>query len=200
VGRGRRSGWLRECPPACGLLLDVAKPQVHAASPTAAPSATRVCGLRCWHSKLARRIGLLGRSAQELLGSDTNFAATPCVAPHEPQARRIWALTPKTPGDSRGAECLGSPIHPQNVEQGPTRPHFGNDQKVTSVGVSPSPPGLRALVRPPGQQHEQQGRDGRGERYQHRHRGGGAHFAGLVQIQNGDRGHLGFGGIQEHDG
>src|ERR1035437_1901069 len=33
---------------------------------------------------------------KELLGSDTNFAATPCVATHEPQARRIWALTPKT--------------------------------------------------------------------------------------------------------
>ena len=36
-----------ECPPTFGLLLDLAKPQVHAAPPTASPSATSVRGLRC---------------------------------------------------------------------------------------------------------------------------------------------------------
>ena len=85
-GRGRRRGWLRECPPACGLRLDLAKPQVqakpqvHATPPTASPSATSVCGVRCSHTHAACRIRLMGRLVQR----------------HQEGSRR--------PGDSRGAE------------------------------------------------------------------------------------------------
>ncbi len=39
-----------------------------------------------------------------LLGSDTNFAAVQALHPTgEPKARRIWALTPKTPAKRSNA-------------------------------------------------------------------------------------------------
>jgi len=74
VGRRLRSGWLRECPPACGLLLDLAKPQVHATPRTAQPSISSVGGLRRLHTNVAWRIRLSGCSASrqspEFLGSE----------------------------------------------------------------------------------------------------------------------------------
>src|SRR5450759_4064009 len=91
-GRGRRSGWLRECPPAFGLRLYFAPP------PTTAPAATSVVVCTDHAPTVLEGSGWWGVQRSELLGSDTNFAATPCVAPREPQARRIWALTPKTRG------------------------------------------------------------------------------------------------------
>jgi len=55
----------------------------------------------------------MGRSAQELLGSDTNFAATPCVAPFgRAEGSANLGSDPKNSGDSREAECPGSLIRP----------------------------------------------------------------------------------------
>jgi hypothetical protein len=75
VGRRRRSGWLRECPPACGLLLDFATP------PTALPSASSIGSLRRTHTNPTCRIRLVGCSAQRHKGGG------------------------QRPGDSRSAEC-----------------------------------------------------------------------------------------------
>src|SRR5450830_1607515 len=65
---------------------------------------------------LLEESGRWGTQRSELLGSDTNFAATPCVAPCGGAAGSAnLGSDPKNSGDSRSAECPSGlilrPIH-----------------------------------------------------------------------------------------
>ena len=42
--------WFRECPPPCGLLLDLAKPQVHATPFAPVPSVASDVGVPCMNT------------------------------------------------------------------------------------------------------------------------------------------------------
>ena len=54
----------------------------------------------------------MGHSAQELLGSDTNFAAAQGAAPcGRAEGSANLGSDPKNSGDSRGAECPVGLIH-----------------------------------------------------------------------------------------
>ena len=60
----------------------------------------------------------MGRSAQELLGSDTNFAAARGAAPcGRAEGSANLGSDPKNSGDSRGAECPIGQIHPTYCEK-----------------------------------------------------------------------------------